>query len=459
MPSLARGRALYEQQCALCHGLEGDGEGPAAMVLLPRPRDLTSGVFKLASTRNGVPTEDDLLAVLRRGVPGSAMPAWSWMGEPDLRSLALYVRDLGPPVTPGEVIEGPDWTSLEVDLARGAELFGARCAECHGERGEGRPDVTRRDADGTMNHARDFTQGVLKADPSREGLARRLQVGIHGTAMPAADLPPSDLVSLVGFVRSLIPHGSEDRLVQRRVTVRAERVAKLDLLRTEWDGVEEAEFALAPLWWRDDAVFRASVSALHDGETIALRVRWPDDTASSEEFREAPLEAPLYADGLAVQLSSERYPPFFGMGHGAAATNMWHWKAIGLVEAQSVVEIATLFTHGFDSGRVGHLDTAPLYQAYPGPVWIEDRTETVRAKGMNTLAEQDPLEVRLRSFATWLDGSWEIVLARSMRADAPGISLAPGDEALVSFAIWDGAGRDLRGQKSVSIWHVLKLAE
>ena len=37
--------------------------------------------------------------------------------------------------------------------------------------------------------------------------------------------------------------------------------------------------------------------------------------------------------------------------------------------------------------------------------------------------------------------------------------LSPGDEALVSFAIWNGAGRDLRGQKSVTLWHVLELGE
>ena len=39
--SLVRGRTLYQQQCALCHGESGRGDGPAAASLLPPPADLT----------------------------------------------------------------------------------------------------------------------------------------------------------------------------------------------------------------------------------------------------------------------------------------------------------------------------------------------------------------------------------------------------------------------------------
>jgi mono/diheme cytochrome c family protein len=462
-PGLARGRQLFEQQCALCHGELGDGEGAASSVLFPRPRDFAGGGFKLASTRNGMPTEDDLVAVLMRGMPGSAMPAWSWMPNSDLRSLARYVQHLAvergaePPAAAIDL--GPKVSSRDVDVVRGAELYHTRCADCHGTRGEGRPNVVLRNDDGTLNRARDLTRGVIKGEPTDEGLALRLLGGVHGTAMPAADLSPRDRASLVAFVRSLIPHGASERLVQKRVRVRANRVEELDVFRTEWVGVDEVEIVLAPLWWRDDAVFRASVSALHDGNVVALRVRWPDPTADTEEFREPPLETPLYADGLAVQLCDEREPPYFGMGHGMTENNMWHWKAMGLVEAEALLEALTILTHGMGDWEVGHPDTVPLYQAYPGPVWVEDRTDTVRVGGMNTLEEQAPLDTPVRSFATWLDGAWEVVLVRALEVDEPGISLAVGDDVLMSFAIWDGSGRDLRGQKSVTLWHVLELEE
>src|SRR5262245_53002898 len=91
---LVRGAEVYARQCAVCHGTAGAGDGPAAYLLAPAPRDFTSGRFRLVSTQNGVPTDEDLVATLKRGMPGSAMPPFDWMPEPDLRALAATVREL-----------------------------------------------------------------------------------------------------------------------------------------------------------------------------------------------------------------------------------------------------------------------------------------------------------------------------------------------------------------------------
>src|SRR5262245_37399006 len=72
-----RGKQLSEAKCALCHGASGKGDGPAAERLLPRPRDFTAGKFKIRSTASGqLPTDDDLVRVIRDGMPGTSMPAW-----------------------------------------------------------------------------------------------------------------------------------------------------------------------------------------------------------------------------------------------------------------------------------------------------------------------------------------------------------------------------------------------
>ena len=47
--------------------------GIAARFLYPKPRDFTSAEFRLVTTTNLVPTEDDLFQVITRGMPGSAM--------------------------------------------------------------------------------------------------------------------------------------------------------------------------------------------------------------------------------------------------------------------------------------------------------------------------------------------------------------------------------------------------
>jgi len=38
-----------------------------------------------------------------------------------------------------------------------------------------------------------------------------------------------------------------------------------------------------------------------------------------------------------------------------------------------------------------------------------------------------------------------------------GVSLAPGEQASVAFAVWDGSRRDRDGQKSITIWQNLEI--
>ncbi len=97
--SLAEGKALYARHCLHCHGPGGAGDGPTAKYLNPRPRDFRLGVYKFTST--GTPekaSRDDLIETLRRGIPGTSMPAFRMLendGQKDpkpLDLLAEYVR-------------------------------------------------------------------------------------------------------------------------------------------------------------------------------------------------------------------------------------------------------------------------------------------------------------------------------------------------------------------------------
>ena len=68
---------LYLRHCAVCHGLEGRGDGFAAGLLSPRPRDFTTGVYKFRSTPSGsLPVAADVVRTLRLGLPGTSMPAY-----------------------------------------------------------------------------------------------------------------------------------------------------------------------------------------------------------------------------------------------------------------------------------------------------------------------------------------------------------------------------------------------
>ena len=74
-PGAPLGARIFAQHCAVCHGPDGRGNGPAAPSMFPRPRDFSIGKFKYKSTAAGEPpTDEDLLRTIRDGLPASAMP-------------------------------------------------------------------------------------------------------------------------------------------------------------------------------------------------------------------------------------------------------------------------------------------------------------------------------------------------------------------------------------------------
>src|SRR5438132_249122 len=109
------GRAVYERKCALCHGEKGDGKGPAADLLDPRPRDFTTGIYKIRTAASKTPTDRDLFDVITRGMPGTFMPAWDVLPGKDrwmvVWSLQAVVHRLGPEaprhLAPGELPRVP----------------------------------------------------------------------------------------------------------------------------------------------------------------------------------------------------------------------------------------------------------------------------------------------------------------------------------------------------------------
>lgn len=234
-PPPPNGIALYERHCAQCHGVMGDGAGVTAASLWPLPRNFQEGRFRLVTTQNGIPTDDDLLAVLRNGIPGSSMPAFGHLGEPELRALIERVRaltyagfldrflrqaddgDIEPAeayrlaasrCAPGPVLAVPKQfpPPTPASLARGRVVYEKACASCHGPAGRGDgPQVQQlTNTDGSRARPRDLTLGRFKggADPAQ--VYARIMLGLPGSPMPASNLlPQEEILDLSNFVLSL----------------------------------------------------------------------------------------------------------------------------------------------------------------------------------------------------------------------------------------------------------------
>ncbi len=66
----ASGRAFYLDNCATCHGANGDGNGPRAYFIFPKPRNFLDPVVRRAFNRQA------LFNGIKHGVTGREMPAW-----------------------------------------------------------------------------------------------------------------------------------------------------------------------------------------------------------------------------------------------------------------------------------------------------------------------------------------------------------------------------------------------
>ena len=62
--ALTNGSQQFEIYCSACHGVNGDGKGPASIGLRPPPRDFRQGQFKFGSVSGGLPSDEDFARII-----------------------------------------------------------------------------------------------------------------------------------------------------------------------------------------------------------------------------------------------------------------------------------------------------------------------------------------------------------------------------------------------------------
>jgi len=95
---LEKGQAIYQRHCADCHGTEGKGDGQQATSLSPRPGNLISA-------QTSAKSDQELLKIIAKGRPRTAMAGWEDRLLPEdqiavlayIRSLITFTRSTTPP--------------------------------------------------------------------------------------------------------------------------------------------------------------------------------------------------------------------------------------------------------------------------------------------------------------------------------------------------------------------------
>ena len=83
-----RGRLLFQDKCALCHGARADGQGVRSKGLSGKPADFSSPTWRAGATPRYV------YQVISEGKRGTSMPAWPTLGEQEKWDVVAYVLSI-----------------------------------------------------------------------------------------------------------------------------------------------------------------------------------------------------------------------------------------------------------------------------------------------------------------------------------------------------------------------------
>jgi len=484
------GEALYTQYCASCHGNNGNGSGDLADFVYPKPRDFTSGKYKIKSSSPGLPpTNDDIIKTIKHGMPGTAMPAFNFLQNDEIKKITDVVKKFSSlnnqGVKPLPIPNMLPATNEIIEL--GKTIYNeVGCNMCHGStgKGDGPSALKLVDSKGYPIVPKDFTTGIYIGGNTRRDLFLRFATGIDGTPMPSygnlADVlgkPKEDenklTWALVHFVKSLEvdKHDKHNKPIENNKIIGVKTKNGIDPEEfvygsaSLWDKADINSIPVSRLWQSESGNYQTvNVSALYNSKYIAIKMEWEDYTKDAGLYRVQDFQ-----DAVAVQFSIDGTKGFHGMGSKDHPTDIWLWKAewqlrtnkktesdISLAYANRISdsEIETYprlmndvaYLSGRDAGNINSTATKT------SPI------ENVMSKGPQTVTSFPDGEQKVIGNGTWSEGKWQVVFVRKLKSKSEQkVKFKKHKPVPIAFAIWDGSNDDRNGQKLVSTWYEIEL--
>jgi cytochrome c len=458
------GKQTYLKNCAQCHGEKGDGEGYATPHLLPKPRNFTTGKFKVRTTPSGaLPSHQDLVNIIRRGMPYTSMPSWPNLSDQEVSDLAYFIKtfsaDFSNPESvpqPLQFPSAPTVTSESIEL--GKKLYEETgCLKCHGTfgRGDGPSAPTLMDEWGYPIRAANLTQRwTFRGGPTREDMFRTMTTGLNGSPMPSFSdsLAPEQRWAITDFITSL--SGSDDPRYTNLVVAKPS-LDPIDLAK----GVasfESAPVARIPIIGQIMEPGRAfhppttsvTVQAIYDAESIALLVRWHDVRADKEGTAGPSLAVPPEEEEARPGAGAAGAPaaaddPFADPTAAAAVAPPSEFNDAVAIQIPSQVPTGARKPYFIFGDAQNSVDLWFFDLARPDPLQFTGR-------GSADISVNDTGD--LTGVASYDQGEWSVVFKRPLRATS-GAPFTPGEFLPVAFSVWDGFSRERGSKRGLTAWY------
>jgi mono/diheme cytochrome c family protein len=480
------GKKLYLQNCSQCHGEKGDGQGYATPHLLPQPRNFTTAKFKIRTTPNGaLPTHQDLVNIIRRGMPYTSMPAWPTLTDQEVENLAYFITTFSPDFSNKENVPKPidlpsAPSSTKESIEMGKKLYvDTGCVKCHGNlgRGDGPSAPTLVDDLGHPIRAADLSLGwTLRGGSSREDIFRTMSTGLNGTPMASfsESLTPEQRWAITDYIVSL---SGTDGPAYTNLVVAKYVPDPIDLKNgtKSFDSAPVARFPIIgqitePVREFHPPVTGVTVQAIYDSDNIALLVRWHDRTAEKtgksglslpvppeEEDQEGG--APAGAGGDATAGGSQGNP--FGDAVVApTAAGQAQSPQDPFAEPEAPAAQASEFSDAvsIQIPSVGLTGARKPYFIFGDAqdsvdLWFFDlaRTDPLQftGKGSADIAPNDTGDVT--AVASYDQGEWSVIFKRPLVPTA-GATFTPGEFMPIAFSVWDGFSRERGNRRGLTVW-------
>ena len=441
------GETIYNERCAVCHGDHGDGNGPVARYLDPRPRDFTSNQFKFRTTASGeLPVRDDVIKIVKQGVRGTAMPRWEEvLSQAEIEAVVDYVTQNFVPdwgtYEPTVIPIGSPPGVTDALIAQGQQLYqDLQCWRCHGQAGraDGPSAPTLEDDFGFPIRAADLSKAWrYKGGSELVDIYIRFSTGLNGSPMPSFYdvISDEERWALSAYVKSLQVNQPTEQSAATARRIEGSLPTSPD--DAAWAQAQAVSFYLTGQVivgprWQTPGVDAVTVRALHNDQSLALLVEWDDPFNDTEPGgSEGTVAADTYVDleqflgtagpfpdALAVQfpqkLSAGPQKPYFFWGQSGKPVNVWQWQADG--------SLGEFNAAGFDEG----------------------------------LKPQTASDVV--ASATWAEGRYHVVFTRALATGDPNdVPMAPGDFVPIAFQAWEGSNGEAGLRLSLSSWYSLVL--